>query len=81
MVKLERVMALDDLEQLYALIDEHFEKTGQPARAPDPGRLGLVPRRVLEGRAGHAATAATASARRAEAAHGQASGPGLAERA
>src|SRR5918999_1755983 len=30
MVNLERVMALDDLEQLYALIDEHFEKTGSP---------------------------------------------------
>jgi glutamate synthase (ferredoxin) len=30
MVKLERVMGLDDLEQLYALIDEHFRKTGSP---------------------------------------------------
>jgi glutamate synthase domain-containing protein 3 len=30
MVKLERVMAVDDLEQLYALIHEHFEKTGSP---------------------------------------------------
>src|SRR3954451_1799811 len=30
MVKLERVMDLDDREQLYALIDEHFEKTGSP---------------------------------------------------
>jgi len=30
MVKLERVMNVDDLEQLYALIDEHFEKTGSP---------------------------------------------------
>jgi glutamate synthase domain-containing protein 3 len=30
MVRLERVMGLDDLEQLYALIHEHFEKTGSP---------------------------------------------------
>ena len=30
MVHLERVMALDHLEQLYALIDEHFAKTGSP---------------------------------------------------
>jgi glutamate synthase domain-containing protein 3 len=30
MVNLERVMGLDDLEQLYALIHEHFEKTGSP---------------------------------------------------
>jgi glutamate synthase (ferredoxin) len=30
MVKLERVMDVDDLEQLYALIQEHFEKTGSP---------------------------------------------------
>ncbi|MFN8633706.1 MAG: glutamate synthase large subunit [Chloroflexota bacterium] len=30
MVKLERVMALEDLETLYALIHEHFEKTGSP---------------------------------------------------
>ncbi|MCC6174617.1 MAG: glutamate synthase large subunit [Chloroflexi bacterium] len=30
MVKLERVMGLDDLEELYALVREHFEKTGSP---------------------------------------------------
>jgi glutamate synthase (ferredoxin) len=30
MVKLERVMDTDDLEQLYALVREHFEKTGSP---------------------------------------------------
>ncbi|MCC7372944.1 MAG: glutamate synthase large subunit [Chloroflexi bacterium] len=30
MVHLERVMELDHLEQLYALIDEHFAKTGSP---------------------------------------------------
>ena len=30
MVKLERVMDLDDLEELYALIQEHFDKTGSP---------------------------------------------------
>ncbi|MDP8924698.1 MAG: glutamate synthase large subunit, partial [Chloroflexota bacterium] len=30
MVKLERPMELDDLEQLYALVREHFEKTGSP---------------------------------------------------
>jgi len=30
MVHLERVMSLDHLEQLYALIDEHFAKTGSP---------------------------------------------------
>jgi glutamate synthase (NADPH/NADH) large chain/glutamate synthase (ferredoxin) len=30
MVKLERVMGLGDLEELYALIDEHFHKTGSP---------------------------------------------------
>jgi glutamate synthase (ferredoxin) len=30
MVHLERVMALDHLEQLYALIDEHFARTGSP---------------------------------------------------
>jgi glutamate synthase (NADPH/NADH) large chain/glutamate synthase (ferredoxin) len=30
MVSLERVMGLDDLEALYALIQEHFEKTGSP---------------------------------------------------
>jgi glutamate synthase (NADPH/NADH) large chain/glutamate synthase (ferredoxin) len=30
MVKLERVMVLDDREELYRLIDEHFEKTGSP---------------------------------------------------
>jgi glutamate synthase (NADPH/NADH) large chain/glutamate synthase (ferredoxin) len=30
MVKLERVMDPDDLEQLYGLIREHFEKTGSP---------------------------------------------------
>jgi glutamate synthase domain-containing protein 3 len=30
MVQLERVMSADDLEQLYGLIREHFEKTGSP---------------------------------------------------
>jgi glutamate synthase (ferredoxin) len=30
MVKLERPMELDDLEALYALVREHFEKTGSP---------------------------------------------------
>jgi glutamate synthase domain-containing protein 3 len=30
MVNLERLMDLDDREQVYALIDEHFEKTGSP---------------------------------------------------
>ena len=30
MVKLERVMGLDDREELYGLIDEHFAKTGSP---------------------------------------------------
>jgi glutamate synthase (NADPH/NADH) large chain/glutamate synthase (ferredoxin) len=30
MVKLERLMDLDDREELYRLIDEHFEKTGSP---------------------------------------------------
>ena len=30
MVKLERLMDLDDREQLIALIEEHFEKTGSP---------------------------------------------------
>jgi glutamate synthase domain-containing protein 3 len=30
MVKLERVMDLDDREELYRLIDEHFAKTGSP---------------------------------------------------
>jgi glutamate synthase (ferredoxin) len=30
MVRLERVMALDDREDLYRLIDEHFERTGSP---------------------------------------------------
>ena len=30
MVKLERVMDLDDLTQLIALIEEHFAKTGSP---------------------------------------------------
>ena len=30
MVQLERVMSADDLEQLYGLVREHFEKTGSP---------------------------------------------------
>jgi glutamate synthase (ferredoxin) len=30
MVRLERVMHLDDREELYRLINEHFERTGSP---------------------------------------------------
>jgi glutamate synthase (NADPH/NADH) large chain/glutamate synthase (ferredoxin) len=30
MVHLERVMSTDDLEQLYALVQEHFDRTGSP---------------------------------------------------
>ena len=54
MVKLERVMDLDDLEQLYALIQEHFEKTRQPARA-HTWTPGTPTGHVLEGRARRAA--------------------------
>jgi glutamate synthase (NADPH/NADH) large chain/glutamate synthase (ferredoxin) len=79
MVKLERVMGLDDLEQLYALIQEHFEKTGSPRAQQILDTWDYY--RTLFWKVAPKAIPPLPPAPVEAAASGQATEPGLAERA
>ena len=50
LVQATRLMAADELSQVYELVREHFEKTGQPPRGSGARPVGRLSRPILESR-------------------------------